>query len=73
MDARSPIEADGMILVHLSDIPPGKRRVVADRVIRAEGLVGVPALDMLIAATSPRQDPSLMVTPEEYAKAMRPR
>lgn len=62
MDARSPITgANGKILVRLSHIRPDVRRRVANRVIRVEGLTGVPALELLIAAEHPRQDPVLLV------------
>lgn len=60
-DARPPDLGQARMIVRLSQVPVQKRLQVANRMIRLEGLVGVPALDLLMAATEPRQDPALFV------------
>lgn len=55
-------------IVRLTDVPAHTRRVVANRIIRVEGLVGVPALDLLLAAEAPVQDPWLIVDAEAARK-----
>lgn len=64
MDARSPNGATGYQTVRLSQVPQKKRLEVAHRIIRLEGIVGVPALELMMAATEPRQDPSIVVDAE---------
>lgn len=55
------------MIVRLSEVPPKKRELAAWRLIRAEGLVGVAALELVLAAAEPREDPWLMV-PSDLAR-----
>ena len=50
------------VVIRLSQIPEKTRLTFARRLIRVEGLIGVPALDLLMAAHFPRLDPEIEVT-----------
>lgn len=67
MSSRPPERRTGWKVVRLSQVPEVTRQRVANRIIRVEGLVGVDALDLMLAATLPMQDPWLIV-PEEVAR-----
>ena len=60
----------GRTLVRLSQVPLAKRQQVANRVIRTEGLVGIPALELLLAAERPRTDPAIFVPADVAAKVL---
>lgn len=62
--ARLPDEGTGWTQVRLSDVPLAVRQRVAARVIRVEGLVGIRALELMIAAVEPTQDPEVTVRVE---------
>lgn len=72
MDAALAYQGDAdLILVRLSQVSKRKRQVVAQRIIRTEGLVGVPMLEMILAAENPRQDPALLVDPAKAEAVLR--
>lgn len=59
------------VTVRLSEVPEKTRKQVADRVIRTEGLVGIPALNLMIAAQTPVQDPEITVRAEVAERVLR--
>lgn len=72
MATRSPIQGRaGNQVVRLSQVPQHTRLLVANRIIRVEGLVGIPALEMILAATEPVQDPWLILPTERVREVLR--
>jgi len=74
MVARPPSERTEPTLVYvtLSQIPEARRTFVAEEMIRVQGLRQVDALELRMAAILPRQNPGLLVTAEQAARALRP-
>lgn len=68
--ARLPDGGTGWTQVRLSQVPLAVRQRVAARVIRVEGLVGVPALELMMAAELPIQDPEVTVRSEVARKVV---
>lgn len=60
----------GRVFVRLLEIPLRRRQVVAERIIRVEGLVGYDALEMMAAAVTPQTNPGLFVDAELARKVL---
>jgi hypothetical protein len=68
--ARSLPRRTSHVLVRLTDVPLEKRLAAAARLIRYEGIVGEPALLLILAAQSPRTDPALLVPVEQARRVL---
>lgn len=68
--ARLPDEGTGWMVVRLSDVPVDTRKRVAKRLIQTEGLVGYAALELIVAATEPLEDPTVTVRSEVARKVL---
>lgn len=67
MVTRPPLEADGVVTVHLSQVPQKLRMEAASVLIKKLGLDTYAAIELSMAAAAPVEDPSLEVSVEKAA------